>query len=148
MNQAQEINESEFAAQVTDSKQPTLVGFVAGWSQACKRIEPVLEEVAKACAGTARIFKVDVDDNPDLGTEYDIQSVPTLIFFRDGSVRVRIIGTVSAKAILAKLQLTPANSAPNQTQPKNPRPGNKQKVATHISKAKKTKINNYQWRIA
>ena len=143
LNQAQEINESEFAAQVTDSKQPTLVGFVAGWSQACKRIEPVLEEVAKACDGTARIFKVDVDDNPDLGTEYDIQSVPTLIFFRDGSVRVTIIGTVSARAILEKLQLMPTNSAPNQTQPRHPRQGNKQTVGTYVLKAKKTKINNY-----
>jgi thioredoxin-like negative regulator of GroEL len=54
---------------------------------------------------------VDVDDNPDLGTEYGIQSVPTLIFFCDGGVRVRITGTVSAKAILAKLQLPQTISA-------------------------------------
>ena len=111
VNQVQEIKESEFNSQVLNSKQPALVGFVAGWSQACVRIEPVLEEVAIACNGTARVFKVDVDDNPDLGTEYGIQSIPTLIFFCDSAVRVRIVGTVSAKAILAKLQLPQTNSA-------------------------------------
>lgn len=109
-NQVREINETEFNSQVLASKKPALVGFVAGWSQACGRIEPVLEEVAKACNGTARVFKVDVDDNPDLGTEYGIQSIPTLIFFCAGTVRVKIIGTVSAKAILAKLQLPQTNS--------------------------------------
>ena len=102
----QEINESDFNAHVLAAKQPALVGFVAGWSQACARIEPVLEEVARTYNGVARVFKVDVDDNPDLGTEYCIQSVPTLIFFRDGTVRVKIVGTVSAKAILAKLSLS------------------------------------------
>lgn len=120
-NQVQEINEREFNAEVLASKKPALVGFVAGWSQACGRIDPVLEEVAKACNGTVKVFKVDVDDNPDLGTEYGIQSVPTLIYFCDGTVRVKIIGTVSAKAILAKLQLTQTNPAgepePSQSLP-------------------------------
>lgn len=120
-NLVQEINEAEFNAQVLASKKPALVGFVAGWSQACGRIEPVLEEVAKAFNGTARVFKVDVDDNPDLGTEYGIQSIPTLILFSDGAIRVKIVGTVSAKAILAKLQLPQANPSsepgPDQTLP-------------------------------
>ena len=117
VNNVREISESEFDAQVLASKQPALVGFVAGWSQACGRIEPVLKEVAKVCVRTARVFKVDVDDNPDLGTEYGIQSVPTLILFCDGAVRIKIVGTVSAKAILAKLQLGQRNSIsePDQT---------------------------------
>lgn len=110
-NQVQEINETEFDSQVLQCKQPALVGFLSNWSQACGRFNPVLEEAAGACSGIAKVFKVDVDDNPDLGTEYGIQSVPTLIIFRDGAVRVKIIGTVSAKAILAKLQLPQTPSA-------------------------------------
>ena len=120
-NQVREINETEFNAQVLASKKPALVGFLAGWSQACGRIEPILEEVANACNGTARIFKVDVDDNPDLGTEYGIQSIPTLIFFCDGAVRVKIVGTVSAKAILAKLQL-PRTNSPGEADPSQAMP--------------------------
>jgi thioredoxin 1 len=102
--QVQEINEAQFEAQVLNSKQPVVVGFLSAWSQASGRFEPVLEEVAGACSGNAKVFKMDVDDNPELGNLYSIQSVPTLIYFFNGTVRVKIIGTVSAKAILAKLQ--------------------------------------------
>jgi thioredoxin 1 len=110
-NQVQEINEPEFEAQVLRSTQPVLVGFLTGWSKPCRLIEPVLDEVAEACNGNARIFKVNVDDNPDLGTSYHIQSVPTLIHFVNGVVRAKIVGMVSPKAVLAKLNsLTPGNT--------------------------------------
>ena len=115
MNQVQEIDENGFDEQVLASQQPSLVAFVAGWSQASERIEPVLKEVAKACNGAVRVFKLDVDDSPDLGTEYGIQSVPTLILFTEGTVSIKLIGTVSAKAILAKLQLPQRTPASNQT---------------------------------
>jgi thioredoxin-like negative regulator of GroEL len=105
MKQVRAINEAEFASEVLHSHQPALVGFVASWSEACGRFEPVLDQVAAACDGSAGVFKVNVDDNPDLGTQYAIQSVPTLICFINGSVRMKIVGTVSAKAVLAKLQV-------------------------------------------
>lgn len=123
IRQAREINEREFETDVLHSRQPALVAFVASWSQACGRIEPVLEEVANRCDGAASVFKVDVDDNPDLGTEYGIQSVPTLIFFHAGAVRVKIIGTVSARAILAKLHLhAPERQLNGQPHEKHPSP--------------------------
>ena len=104
VNQVQEISEAEFDAQVLHSGQPVIVGFLADWSQACRRFEPVLKEVAGSCNGKAKVFKVEVDDNPELGSLYVIQSVPTSIFFFEGTVRMKIVGTVSAKALLAKLQ--------------------------------------------
>lgn len=108
--QVQAINEPEFEAQVLRSPQPSLVGFLADWSKPCGLMEPVLDEVAKACNGAAKVFKVNVDDNPDLGNLYRIQSVPTLIYFVNGVVRVKIIGMASSKAILAKLNPpTPGN---------------------------------------
>jgi thioredoxin 1 len=109
-NQVQEINEPEFEAQVLRSTQPVLVGFLTGWSKPCQLLEPVLDEVAQACNSHAKIFKVNADDNPDLGNIYAIQSVPTLMYFFNGAVRARIVGMVSPKAILAKLNsLTPGN---------------------------------------
>ena len=102
--QTQEINEPEFEMEVLRCAQPVLVGFLAGWSKPSRLVEPVLGEVAEACNGTAKILKVNVDDNPDLGTIYGIQSVPTLIYFVNGTVRAKIIGMASPKAILAKLQ--------------------------------------------
>ena len=103
-SEVEEINESEFEREVLRSKLPVLVGFLAGWSQPCRLVEPVLEEVAETCTGSARVLKVNVDDNPDLGTWYGIQSVPTLSYFINGCVRARIVGMASPKAILAKLQ--------------------------------------------
>ena len=103
-NHVEEINESEFEREVLRSGLPVLVGFLAGWSQPCRLVEPVLEEVAEACNGSARVLKVNVDDNPDLGTWYGIQSVPTVSYFINGTFRGQIVGMASARAILAKLQ--------------------------------------------
>jgi thioredoxin 1 len=115
-NQVQEINEPEFEAQVLRSTQPVLVGFLTGWSKPCRLIEPVLDEVAQACNGNAKIFKVDVDDNPDLGTIYGVQSIPMLIFFNNGIVRAKIVGMASPKAILVRLNsLTPGNPPVNES---------------------------------
>ena len=115
-NQVQEINEPEFETEILRCAQPVLVGFLADWSKPSRLVEPVLDEVAGACNGNAKIFKVNVDDNPDLGTIYSIQSVPTLIYFFNGAVRAKIVGMVSAKAILAKLNsLTPGNPPTNES---------------------------------
>ena len=109
--QVQEINEPEFEMEVLRSTQPVLVGFLTGLSKPCQLVEPVLDEVAQACNGNAKIFKVNVDDNPDLGTIYGVQSIPMLIFFFNGMVRAKIVGMASPKAILAKLQpLTQGNT--------------------------------------
>jgi thioredoxin 1 len=109
--QAKEISESEFETEVLRCTQPVLVGFLTGWSKPCLLVEPVLNEVAQACNRNAKIFKVNVDDNPDLGTIYGVQSIPMLIFFFNGTVRAKIVGMASAKAILAKLQsLTQGNN--------------------------------------
>src|SRR5208283_5177683 len=114
--QAKEINEPEFETEVLRCTQPVLVGFLTGWSKPCLLVEPVLDEVAQACNGNANIFKVNVDDNPDLGTIYGVQSIPMLIFFLNGTVRAKIVGMVSAKAVLAKLNsLTPGNRPTNES---------------------------------
>ena len=115
-SQVHEINEPEFEAQVLGSREPVLVGFLTGWSKPCQLIAPVLDEVAQAGNGTAKVFKVNVDDNPDLGTVYSIQSVPTLIYFYKGAIRAKIVGMVSPKAILAKLNsLTSGNPPTNKS---------------------------------
>ena len=115
--QAKEINESEFETEVLRCTQPVLVGFLTGWSKPCLLVEPVLNEVAQACNGNAKIFKVNVDDNPDLGTIYGVQSIPMLIFFINGLVRAKIVGMVSSKAVLAKLNsLTPETTPTKESE--------------------------------
>ena len=64
----------------------------------------MLQELASACAGKAKVVKVNADDSLDLSLWYDIQSVPTLVYFVRGNPCLRIVGTATKEAILAKLQ--------------------------------------------
>jgi thioredoxin 1 len=104
MKRILEINEPDFAREVLKSTQPVLVCFRADWSQPCRRLEPVLEEVASASSGRAKVVKVNADANPQLGMTYWIQSIPALLYFVHGEECARIVGTASKEAILAKLE--------------------------------------------
>ena len=104
MNLILEINESDFEMEVLKSKQPVLVSFWAVWSKPCRRRGPVLEEVAAACHGRAKVVTVNADDNPRLGLSYWIQSIPTLLCFVNGQERERIVGLASKEAIFSALK--------------------------------------------
>ena len=97
-----QIGESNFESDVLQSGQPVLVAFLAPWSRPCQVLQPALEEVAAVCAGKMKVVTVDADDNPGLGLSYAIQFIPTLLFFVDGTPRVRLVGTASPKAILSE----------------------------------------------
>src|SRR5271168_145076 len=99
-----EINERDFEAEVLRSGQPVMVNFWAPWSQPCRRLAGVLDEVAEECKGRAKIVRVHVDDNPHLGMSYGIQFIPTLLCFLNGEVCARIVGTASKEAILSRLK--------------------------------------------
>jgi thioredoxin-like negative regulator of GroEL len=87
----------------------------------------VLDEVATACARTVKVVKVNADNNPDLGFWYEIQSIPTLLYFVGGSLHAKVVGTTSKEAILSKLKLvchgddsTPLISDPIKNEHHNP----------------------------
>ena len=93
-----------FKVEVLESKQPVLVGFWAPWSRPCQVMESVLHEMASAWAGNVKVVKVNADDSLDLSLLYEIQSVPTLVYFVCGNPCLRIVGTASKEAIMAKIQ--------------------------------------------
>ena len=99
-----EIGEANFESEVLRWKQPVLVAFSAAWSRPCQILDSVLEEVAATCAGRVKIVKINADNNPDLSLVWNIQSIPTLLYFVDGNLRARIVGTASKEAILSKLR--------------------------------------------
>ena len=99
-----EITAADFKAQVLNSKQPVLVEFWAPWSRPCQVFDYVLHDVASACTGKVKVVKVNADDSLDLSLWYDIQSVPTLLYFVGGNPSLRMVGTASKEAILAKLK--------------------------------------------
>lgn len=93
-----------FKTEVLESKQPVLVAFWAPWSRACQVLDAVLPEVTGALGKKVKVVKVNADDSLDLSLWYDIHSVPTLLYFVEGNARLRIVGTASREAILAKLE--------------------------------------------
>ncbi|MCC6697649.1 MAG: thiol reductase thioredoxin [Candidatus Hydrogenedentes bacterium] len=97
-----QVNSTNFDLEVLQSEQPVLVAFSTEWSRPCHILDPVLDEIATSCAETLKVVRVNADGNPDLGTLYDIRAVPTLLFFVDGCVRGKVVGTASKAAILSK----------------------------------------------
>jgi thioredoxin 1 len=104
MNLILEINEPDFEEEVLRKKQPILVTFSAAWSRPCQILDSVLVEVAAACAGRVKVVKINADNHPDLSLVWGIQSIPTLLYFADGSLCAKIVGTTSKEAILSKLR--------------------------------------------
>ena len=99
-----EINEPDFEEEVLRKKQPILVTFSAAWSRPCQILDSVLVEVAAACAGRVKVVKINADNHPDLSLVWGIQCIPTLLYFADGSLCAKIVGTTSKEAILSKLR--------------------------------------------
>ena len=86
------LDEATFPAAVLASTTPVLVDFTASWCPPCKMIAPLLEELSTEYAGKLGFSAVDVDAEPDLAAQYDVQSMPTLVIFAGGREVKRIIG--------------------------------------------------------
>jgi thioredoxin 1 len=104
MGKALEVTDSTFEQEVLQSKQPVLVDFWAIWCGPCKAIAPIVEELAGEYDGKLKVMKLDVDDNPRTAVTYGVQSIPTLLVFKDGKPAERIVGAVPKKVIIDKLQ--------------------------------------------
>jgi len=84
---------------VIQSDKPVLVDFTATWCGPCKMMAPILHEVKSAMGDKITIIKIDVDKNPEVSGQFQVQSVPTLILFRKGEVKWRQSGVMPAKQL-------------------------------------------------
>jgi thioredoxin 1 len=98
-----QLSEATFAEEVNSATEPVLVDFWAEWCGPCKTIAPVLEELAGEQAGKLRIAKVDVDENQGLARQYGVQSIPTMIVFKDGVEVHRLVGARGKAQLLEDL---------------------------------------------
>ena len=96
------LTADSFREKVTEAKGTVLVDFFATWCGPCKMIAPAVEQLAEEYKGRAAVYKLDVDDAQEIGMEYKVMSIPTLIVFKDGQEAERVRGALS-KAELADL---------------------------------------------
>lgn len=96
--------DSNFDADVVGSSQLALVDFWAEWCGPCRMLAPKIEEIADEMADQIKVFKMNVDENPNTPSRFSIRGIPTVILFKNGQAVDQIVGNQSKENILEKIQ--------------------------------------------
>ncbi|MEZ7883934.1 Thioredoxin 1 [bioreactor metagenome] len=97
------VNDANFNEIVINSDKPVLVDFWAPWCGPCRMIAPIVDELAVEYEGKAVIAKCDVDSSSDVPVKYGIRNIPTILFFKNGELKDKIVGSTTKANIIAKL---------------------------------------------
>ena len=100
-----EVNDTNFSQEVINSDLPVLVDFWAPWCMPCHIVAPVVEEIAKEYEGKLKVCKLNVDEAPQIASNYNIMSIPTLAIFKNGEMVDKIIGAAPKQMIESKIRL-------------------------------------------
>ena len=98
-----EVTDQTFQAHVIDSLLPVIVDFWATWCPPCRMIAPLLEQIADEYEGKATVCKVDVDHNHALAQKYNVRSIPTILYFKNGQIKDQVVGALPKEQLAARL---------------------------------------------
>lgn len=103
MAKPMEVTDKTFQSLVIENPLPVLIDFWATWCPPCRIIAPFLEQIAADFEGRAMVCKVDVDQNQALALQFNVRSIPTLLFFKGGEVKDQVIGALPKDQFVARL---------------------------------------------
>ncbi|MHB0949164.1 MAG: thioredoxin [Gemmatimonadaceae bacterium] len=98
------VTDGDFEQEVEKHDGLTVVDFWATWCGPCRMIAPILDQIATEYDGKVKVTKLDVDANIKTATRFNVRSIPTILFFKDGKVVDQIVGAVPKATIESKLQ--------------------------------------------
>lgn len=101
---AHEFTDSNFQAEVLESDKLTIVDFWAEWCGPCRAIGPVISELSKEYEGTVKVGKLNVDQNPQVSTNYGITSIPAILFLKNGKVVDKLVGAQPKANFVKKIE--------------------------------------------
>jgi thioredoxin 1 len=104
MSKPVHITDDTFEAEVLQADKPVVVDFWATWCGPCKMIAPILEEVASEMSEQVKVAKLDVDANNKTPGKYNIMSIPSLLFFKNGELVDQVVGAIPKAQLMARLE--------------------------------------------
>ena len=101
---AKAITAADFSSVISGSDKPVLVDFWAPWCGPCRALAPVIDQISQEMADRLAVYKCNVDEEPELATQFKIVSIPTLILFKDGKPVHTVVGNMPKPALVSELE--------------------------------------------
>ena len=98
MSKALELTQSNFSEHVLEHEGLALVDFWAAWCGPCRAVGPTIDQLAESYGGNVNVGKLNIDDHPTVAEQFDIQSIPAILLFKNGEVVERLVGVQSEQA--------------------------------------------------
>jgi len=98
-----DVTDQDFEERVLKSEEPVLVDFWAEWCVPCHMVSPVVDEIGQEKGESLRVAKLNIDENPEVTRRYGVMSIPTLMLFKDGEEKARVVGARGKEALLREI---------------------------------------------